>query len=589
MPTRTKKKWKADARGRFPRELGYKRNERGELVPHKFYLGQDLVEAQRRNVRLEELWEVIERDHEIFDWSSGEWNGLTMMIGREIAKGNYQITVPRNNNLPDAYARYLHRLQNSFRMVTFVPEPLEKETYKSGAEMARQKGVAGLKQRVREFRSEEEDRLVRSGAITDAEICGGDDTLHEALDEYISHIKTTDVLPGTSELTDYGHMKTKNVARLKERHGNVSLSSLSTFDAVQAVVNLWRNRPMVKNSNPPKPITKKTAEHHISELMRFFRWLNRTSLFGWRKPQDFDEIQTRVNESATEKAAKHSHTQVKTYGIDELSLLNEYATPLERLLLLLGMNCGFGAAEQGRIALKHLHLHQKHPHAALLSSSQEFHSDENDNFLFMVRPKNGVYGEWKLWSQTVEVVKWARRRREELGNADPDAILVATERGTPFLKQSLGGNRSQNFNRRWSDLTTRIQRDYPNFPALSFGKLRKTAGNLVRTIAGGEVSGIFLCHGRPVPTDDLIDLYTNRPFAKVFDALSELQVKLKPFFAAAPKDLFAQPTQQYTGLKKAKLIIQLHDEKKTVREIAEAVGLSKTTIHRHLQRHAKQK
>ncbi len=62
MPTRTKKKWKADARGRYPREIGYKRNDRGELVPHKFYLGEDEGEAQRRNVRLEELWEVIERD-----------------------------------------------------------------------------------------------------------------------------------------------------------------------------------------------------------------------------------------------------------------------------------------------------------------------------------------------------------------------------------------------------------------------------------------------------------------------------------------------------------------------------------------------
>ena len=43
MPTRTKKNWKADSRGRYPRELGYKRNEKGELVPHKFYLGEDLV------------------------------------------------------------------------------------------------------------------------------------------------------------------------------------------------------------------------------------------------------------------------------------------------------------------------------------------------------------------------------------------------------------------------------------------------------------------------------------------------------------------------------------------------------------------
>jgi hypothetical protein len=588
MPTRTKKKWKADSRGRYPRELGYKQNERGELVPHKFYLGEDVVEAQRRNVRLEELWEVIERDHEIFNWPV-EWNSLTMMIGREIAKGNYQITMPRKGNDPDAYARYLHRLQNSFRMVTFVPEPVEQETYKLGAEMARQKGTAALKRRVREFRSEQEDRLLRSGAITDAEVCGGEDTLHEAFDEYIRQIKEDDVLPGTTELTDYGHMKIKNVARLMERHDNVSLSSISTFDAVQSMVNVWRNRPMVKNSDPPTPITKKTAEHHIAELMRFFRWLNRTSQFPWRKPPDFDEIKTKVNQSAAEKAAKHNHTQVDTYRIEELLLLNEYATPLERLLLLLGLNCGFGAAEQGRIALKNLHLNQTHPNAELLSSLQGYQSNDNDSFLCMLRPKSGVYAEWRLWPQTVEVIKWARKRREEIGNAGPDALLLITERGTPFLKQSSGGNRSQNFNRRWSDLTKRVKADFPNFPVLSFGKLRKTAGNLVRVIADGEISGVFLCHGKPVETDDLSDVYTDRPFAKVFEALSRLEAKLTPVFDAAPRDLFTQPMQQYTGLKKAKRILQLHEEGKPVREIAEAVGLSKTTVHRHLQRHESQK
>ena len=58
-------------------------------------------------------------------------------------------------------------------------------------------------------------------------------------------------LPGTSELTDYGHMKIKNVARLKERHGNVSLSSLSTFDAVQAVVLLLSTTGMFGRVRPP--------------------------------------------------------------------------------------------------------------------------------------------------------------------------------------------------------------------------------------------------------------------------------------------------------------------------------------------------
>lgn len=586
MPTRTKTEWKPDDRGRYPRELGYKRNKAEKLVPHKFYLGTDLVEAKRRNVRLEELWEAIETDHEKLGRPL-EWNSLTLMIGREIAKGNYQIVVPRNGNHPDSYAGYINRLQNSFKMVSFLPEP-EEETYRIGAEMARKKWTSGMKKRLRDFRANEENRMARAGAITATEIFGGEETLHEALDDYIEHIKADTVLPGTETLSDYGHAKIQNVARLKERHQNVALGTINTFDAVQSMIDLWRNRPMVKNSDPPRPITKKTAQHHIAELMRFFRWLNRSSLYEWRKPVDFDELVTNVKQSPSEKA-QNGHTQVSTYTVDELKLLNEYATPLERLLLLLGLNCGFGAAEQGRMVLSHLFLRQCHPNAEVLASLQDFDSTSDDSFILMTRPKTGVYGEWILWPQTVQAIQWGRERREAIGGASADSPLLVTDRGTAFLKQTTGGNRSQNFNRRWTDLTTRVRKDFPKFPKLSFGKLRKTAGNMVRQIADGEIAGVFLCHGRPVKNDDLIDLYTDRPFSKVFDALRKLEEKLTPVFDSAPDDLSAQPKQQYTGLKKSKRILELDAEGKTVRQIAEAVGLSKTTVHRHLADHRRSK
>lgn len=583
MPTRTKTKWKPDSRGRYPRELGYKRNKAGKLVPHKFYLGTDLAQAKRRNSRLEELWEKIEADHEKFGWAL-EWNSLTLTIGREIAKGNYQIVVPRNRNQPDSYAAYINRLQNSFTMVSFVPELDEEETYRVGAEVARKKWKDGMKGRLREFRADEERRMVKFGAITANEVFSGEDTLHEALDDYIEHIKAVSVLPGTDTLSDYGHARIQNVGRLKEKHSNVRLSETQNFDAVQAMIDVWRLRPMVKNSDPPRPIKKKTAQHHIAELMRFFRWLNRSSLYEWRKPNDFDELATNVKQSPSENS-QNCHTQVSTYKVDELKLLNEYATPLERLLLLLGLNCGFGAAEQGRVVLSHLFLRQRHPNADVLASLQELHSTANDSFVLMTRPKTGVYGEWMLWPQTVQAIQWGRERRETIGGASADAPLLVTDRGTAFLKQTTGGNRSQNFNRRWADLTVRVRSDYPEFPKLSFGKLRKTAGNMIRQIADGEIAGVFLCHGRPVKNDDLIDLYTNRPFAKVFDAIKQLEEKLKPVFDSAPDDLTAQPKQQYTGLKKTKRIIELKDEGKSVRQIAEAVGLSKSTIHRHLADH----
>jgi hypothetical protein len=86
-----------------------------------------------------------------------------------------------------------------------------------------------------------------------------------------------------------------------------------------------------------------------------------------------------------------------------------------------------------------------------------------------------------------------------------------------------------------------------------------------------------------VRTDDLIGLYTNIPFPKVFNAQRKLEEVLRPVFDAAPDDLFAQPTQQYTSLKKIKRIFDLKDAGKSVRQIAEEVGISKSAVFRHLK------
>tara|TARA_R110002072_G_scaffold287242_1_gene452577 strand:- start:17587 stop:19374 length:1788 start_codon:yes stop_codon:yes gene_type:complete len=590
MPIRTKKKWKRDSRGHFPRELGQKRTDSGKLVPHKFRLKcNEEAEAVRRNARLEELWLAIESEAEKFDWEP-LWNELTIMIGQQIAEGRYTIEVSKfEKDSPDAYARYINRLQTSFPMVTFVPARGLTEVFEEGAEDARRKASRSLKKRMAEFRAEFEDKLVRFGGLTRDDAMNGSEMLHEALDEYVEYIKTTDIQPGTDILTDYGQMKINNVERLKERHNNIPLKSLSTFDSVQALLNIWRNRPLVKNSDPPRPVTIKTARHHIAELMRFLRWLNRTSHFDWRKPRDFDELDTRVKETPQEKKRRNGHTQVATYTIEELKLLNEYATPLERLLLLLGLNCGFGAAEQGRVTLSDIFLNQHHPNIELLQQHELMHEFEcrpTDSFLMTSRPKTGVWGEWLLWPQTVEAIKWGRQRRERIGGANQDALLLVTSRGTPFLKSTSAGNRSQNFSRRWADLNGRVKKEHNSFPTLSFGKLRKTAGTMIRHMAGGEIAGIFLCHGTPDRGNDLLDVYTDRPFPKLFTALRDLQEKLAPVFDAAPNDLFAQPTQQYTGLSKIKRIYKLKDDGMPVRDIAMEVGISKSAVHRHLKARA---
>ncbi|OJW22266.1 MAG: hypothetical protein BGO49_07210 [Planctomycetales bacterium 71-10] len=115
--------------------------------------------------------------------------------------------------------------------------------------------------------------------------------------------------------------------------------------------------------------------------------------------------------------------------------------------------------------------------------------------------------------------------------------LLITDRGLPFYRRTESGkNVTQIFINKWGALMKRVRKDHPDFPRYSFTSLRDTAADRIRHIAGGEVAAVFLMHGKPVKKDDLLDLYTNRPFGEVFRALRQLGRDLQPVFDAAPSD-----------------------------------------------------
>ena len=105
-----------------------------------------------------------------------------------------------------------------------------------------------------------------------------------------------------------------------------------------------------------KPVTVRTAQNHIKQIKEFFRWLHKNSDYEWRKPDDFDDLVVSVKSNLREKAAKVSPVAVDTYRLDELCVLYKYATPLERLFFLLGLNCGFGQAEIATVLVKEAEL-----------------------------------------------------------------------------------------------------------------------------------------------------------------------------------------------------------------------------------------
>lgn len=120
----------------------------------------------------------------------------------------------------------------------------------------------------------------------------------------------------------------------------------------------------------------------------------------------------------------------------------------------------------------------------------------------------------------------------------PDSPLFLNGRGERFDKPTRKGNRNQQIPNQFGRLLSRIRADDHEVTSLSFGKLRKTAADLMRRFSDGEVSGVFLCHGQPVRTDNLADVYTNRPFGKVFATLRLVEEHLKAVFEAAGKEPF---------------------------------------------------
>ncbi len=168
----------------------------------------------------------------------------------------------------------------------------------------------------------------------------------------------------------------------------------------------------------------------------------------------------------------------------------------------------------------------------------------------------------------------------------PDSLLILSEDGTPHVKQTAKGNRASRIANLWiAVLTRRIRKSKTEFRSLSFNKIRKTAGNMIRDLSDGEVAGVFLCHGEPVRSDTLIDINTNRPFAKVFKAIRLARERLQPVFEfhAEWRDERKKGGLNIS-LAKVEQIQRLRSAGVRVAEIARQVGVHQMTVYRHIKR-----
>ena len=194
-------------------------------------------------------------------------------------------------------------------------------------------------------------------------------------------------------------IRSRQTKLLKERHENIPLGQL-TPGTIKQAFQYWASRPLKKGTE--RPITVRSAENYFKRWRHFLWWLHDAEQFRWKAPSELSRIKVKIRQTEKVRQATISPLQVKVFTEEELVVLFQYATPLERVYLLLGLNCGFSIAEFGMLRLDQIFWHRKHGFDNLI----HFQSSPNDSWIKRVRLKsdehlrlNGVSSSSKVMKQ----------------------------------------------------------------------------------------------------------------------------------------------------------------------------------------------
>lgn len=561
---------------RFYRNLGKALHIGGKVIQKKFLLGTDQAAAEIANRLLEKLWNCVVAEHrgaaEFIAQKRGRlgdvnlisgvvdyqrlrrvdhgpiWREESLAIAEAIRKARHEVPVEIGDDAgqPQKYVERIANLRQLYPVISFVPASLQ--LYSAG-----QQAMAGEAQ---EIADESQQRIQTLSALASAPLpVAAGQSLYQALDAYAKF--------ATQKNTKgFGQHDSACALRLKDSHSDIPLSQFG-ISAMESIAAYWAARPLAKKTG--RPVALATVTNHLKTARRFIKWLHRSDAFQWTKPFDAeDALRVRI-------AGLRSHSEiaalkdgVAVWRIDELATIYRYATDRERLLLLLGLNCGFAQAEMCTLR------------------RDEIIDGKLVTTIKRVRQKSQVYGEFPLWPETAAAIGWFTKHLRGRPQSKP-----AGERTDDYLMLTLKGHRyeRQHLSNTWNALLDRVQVDHPKFRRLSFKCLRKTAGQLMRERSDGEVSGVFLCHGKAVASDGLADVYTNRPFGKVASVLVLVCRDLQPLFDAAPQAFTQKPgSSPNISLGKIETIQKLNAGGVPEAQIAEATGVTLQTVARWVDR-----
>ena len=545
-----------DSRGNRQRDLGRKYVD-DKLKQHRFYLGKDESVAQIRALQLEQVWAAVEKRWKRYrgamaDLNEDEgpmWDTFSLQIGMAVAKGENEVLIdPHADPEISAFAHSPQMLADWFCTLTQDFAGLPVTLVLAGEQATFEDGMR--------FRKSAAERHAKLSQELRNEPTG--QTLHQALDGYRVHLKNKYGIAGFGKAT-------KNEATLLKFHlENIPLNEL-TANRLELFQRFYERRP---DGQRKKMLKKRSCVNQIKRLRDFVKWLNREPAFKWQRPYDLDWPKIKVQDTPDEMAARANPDQVQTYTVDELTILWEYALPSERAFMIFALNCTFARAEIGSLLRREIVLNKPHRKYGNVG-----------NWIFKMRPKTKVYGEWELFPETVKAIEWVLKHRPE--NEMDNLFLDAN--GGLIIQHTSGGNANQTIPSAWQRLTDRIRKDHSDFKDIGFKFLRKTMTDLVRNEFGGEIANIFSFHGSVLGEGDILEVYSNKPFWRVHQACLWLRQKLSPVFTKVSEPFPDQPefVRPAISLGTIKDIKELASQGLGPNAISNITDLSETTVRRY--------
>lgn len=529
--------WSESAQ-QYYREIGKRLS--GKKSP-RIYLGADEKQALVNAGRLEALWKGVERrwqefsDLGIADTPYPCWDEITLMLAKAIGKGLYTIELDLDDP-PAEVAGKVAALFTYFPMIQVTLADKEKLAEGNREWQAEQEMLA-------EEERQRHQRTMRS-IKGQAESFGGkirtQETLFDALDAYKEWIEK-EFVDVTGRTTQTGVKQAERAVRIKRHAKDMPLSDFG-IPQIDAIIDYWKKRPkkpLGKKMGAGDPYSFTLCKHTIRLFKHFLKWLHKEPAFPWKKPVDLELDRISVIRD------KETTIGVDTYTKEELKVLWGQATLIERQFMLLALNCGFSISEIGSLDWSMIH----------------------GDYIKRIRPKTKVYGEFQMW----EITKQAMGEPKEKG------LVFTTASGKGMLEPTARNHRCAKIPNTWYRLLNRVCKFDTTFKRLGFHHLRKTSADLIRKFSNGETAGVHLCHGKPVKTDALSDIYSNRDFVKVFEAQKRVYEYLADIFTPLqevelPRKISPATIRQIRAMKRNGI---------KTKSIADALGVTVDTVRRY--------